>query len=231
MWWIFVAQSLQDYKTIRSVNYKPFRSYRLDIKITVLCTWNTLALKLIIRSFPALFCVRIGKVSLMLCLSRIGLRSGHADMGLSKISSHGEERKALQLSELLRQPQEHELSVTSVAWRAPGAQQSAFGHPTSKWGQETQNLPGHIAFTKGEPYPMGSAEAPKKEKEDLWNKGRLQVCYPESRAPSSWALGPLPHNSVLHYNASPLKYPDIFCSESPGLPLPLYLKALWWLCR
>lgn len=110
----FVAQSLQDCKTIRSVNYNPFRSYGLDIRITVLCTWNTLALKLIIRSFPALFCVRIGKVSFMLCLSRIGLRSGHADMGLSKILSHGEERKAPQLSELLRQPQEHELSVTGV---------------------------------------------------------------------------------------------------------------------
>lgn len=92
--------------------------------------------------------------------------------GLSKILSHGEERKAPQLSELLRQRQEHELSVTGAttalrASRAPGARQSAFGHPTSKRGHETENLPGHVALTKGELYPMGSAEAPKKEKEDL----------------------------------------------------------------
>lgn len=51
--------------------------------------------------------------------------------------------------------------------RAPGAQQSAFGHPTSKRGRETQNLPGHVALTKRELYPTGSAEAPRKEKDNL----------------------------------------------------------------
>lgn len=93
-------------------------------------------------------------------------------MGLSKTLSHGEERKAPRFSELLRQPQERELSVTGVMTAlgvssAPGAQQSAFGYPTSKRGHETQSLPGHVALPKEELYPMGSAEAPKKEKNHL----------------------------------------------------------------
>lgn len=93
-------------------------------------------------------------------------------MGLSETLSHGEQRKAPRFSELLRQPQERELSVTGVmtalrASSAPGARQRAFGHPTSKRGHETQSLPGHVALTKEELYPMGSAEAPKKKKNDL----------------------------------------------------------------
>lgn len=110
---------------------------------------NTLAFKLIIRSFPALFYIK-NQGSLPCALSVRNRAQVRPWSMLSKISSHGEEKreKAMQLSELLRQPQEHELSVTSVTtalrvWRSPGCQQSAFGHPFSKTeiSQDTQHLP------------------------------------------------------------------------------------------
>lgn len=146
------------------VDYDPFRSYTLGIRILYCAHGNTLALKQSV--FLPCFASESGKSA------SCSLRSRHTSMGLSKTLSHGEERKAPRFSELLRQPQERELSVTGVMTAlgvssAPGARQSAFGHPTSKRGHETQSLPGHVALTKEELYPMGSAEAPKKEKNHL----------------------------------------------------------------
>lgn len=75
---------------------------------------NTLALKLRIRSFPALFSTNIGKLSLVLHLSGTGLTSRQTGRRLSTVSSRRGDSKSPQPSDLWRQPQERELSVTGV---------------------------------------------------------------------------------------------------------------------
>lgn len=87
---IFCAQSLQDCKTICSADYNPFRSYVLDIRITVLCTWKHYSLKVNKQEFSC--SVLYQNQEILPCgLSGTGLRSRHASMGVTKILSHREE--------------------------------------------------------------------------------------------------------------------------------------------
>lgn len=192
MWWFFVLKAFKTARLSAQQTITHSEATYLISGLLYCAHGNTTALKLINRSFPALFCIRIRKFSLVVCQEQ---GSGHVMQAWGWLKSCLTERKAPQLSELLRQPKERELSVTGVttaprAWRAPGAQQSAFGHSTSKRGYETYHLPRHVALRKGELYPRGSAEAPKKE-----------IC--ETRegcrsAAASPGLGLFSHNSVSH---------------------------------